>query len=162
VCWGLNFYYASIWRRNLFEKNAQSRDDEAMVFATLLAICLKIGGATLDAEVADTPSARERGLMDRSSLSENTGMLFIFDTPQILSFWMKNTKVPLSIGFFDAQRHLLEIIDMALPDPQATQLPIYRSSSLAQYALEVPLHWFQNHRISPGMDLHIGCVSNAD
>lgn len=59
-------------------------------------------GSRLQAEVADTPEARERGLMDRTSLKDGDAMLFVFDAPQTLNFWMKDTWVDLDMLWLDA------------------------------------------------------------
>lgn len=67
----------------------------------LRTIELRLGPAHVMAEVADTPESRETGLMFRDSLAPDRGMLFIFETPQRASFWMKNTRIPLSVGFID-------------------------------------------------------------
>ena len=63
-------------------------------------------------EIADTPEERQTGLMGRSALAENAGMLFVFDQEQILSFWMKDTLIPLSIAYIDAEGRIVDIQDM--------------------------------------------------
>ena len=60
-------------------------------------------------EPARTPSERELGLMHHESLNKKEGMLFIFETPQLQRFWMKNTRIPLDIGYFSADGYLKEI-----------------------------------------------------
>ena len=73
---------------------------------------LKILNASLYAEVADTPQASENGLMFRDSLPDDRGMLFIFEQPKTASFWMRNTKIPLSIAYIDSAGKILEIESM--------------------------------------------------
>ena len=73
------------------------------------------GNATFNVEVADTPQSRSVGLMHRVSLPRNHGMLFIFDAPGTVSFWMKNTLIPLDILFFDADGILVHKKDRATP-----------------------------------------------
>lgn len=65
--------------------------------------------ATIDIEIADTDSARTRGLMQRSSLGANTGMLFIFPTSGPQSFWMANTQISLDILFADSDSSIVDI-----------------------------------------------------
>lgn len=127
-----------------------------MLLTCILAVHLhtaafEIGGKTLVVEIADTPKVREKGLMGRTSLSDGEGMLFIFEKPQVLSFWMKGTLIPLSIGFFDSEKRLIDIVEMVPPLPGEAFFPSYHSSLPAQYALEAPQNWFKRNKIQPGM-----------
>lgn len=113
---------------------------------------LKLGKQVLNIEIAETKEQRAHGLMHRTSLPENYGMLFVFEEEQFLSFWMKNTYVDLSIAYFDSNRLLFEIIDMkASSGEMQTKFKTYPSSKTAKYALEVPLGWFKKHKIRPGL-----------
>ncbi|MDR2404300.1 MAG: DUF192 domain-containing protein [Spirochaetaceae bacterium] len=105
------------------------------------------GGAPvrLQAEIARTGEERTRGLMHRKSLPDGEGMLFLFDRDQILSFWMKDTLIPLSIAFIGYDGRILEIRDM-----QPGDLRPVNSSRSARYALEVPQGWFGRVGIAPG------------
>lgn len=109
-------------------------------------------GVSLKVEMALTPEQKAQGLMGRTNLAEGSGMLFEFQPPQILSFWMKNTLIPLSIGFFRANKTLIEIQDMEpIHGPvREEMLPRYVSSEPAMYAVEVPKGWFQKKKIKPG------------
>jgi uncharacterized membrane protein (UPF0127 family) len=109
---------------------------------------LKLGGQVLNVEIADTPEKSAQGLMFRKELLEGNGMLFIFQDEQPRAFWMKNTFVPLSIGYFNAKKELIDIQDME-PAASAMQVnfPTYESKGPAQYALEVPKGWFSKHKI---------------
>ncbi|MCS7173447.1 MAG: DUF192 domain-containing protein [Armatimonadetes bacterium] len=100
-------------------------------------------------EVADTPESRARGLMFRTHLPEDHGMLFLFESPQRLAFWMKNTLIPLSIAFMDPRWRIVDIQDMDLPRPGG-EIPIYVSRAEAQYALEVNQGFFARHGITVG------------
>ncbi len=100
-------------------------------------------------EVADTPETRRRGLMFRTHLPENHGMLFLFEAPQRLAFWMKNTQIPLSIAFISARWRIVDIQDMDPPAPGG-QIPVYVSRAEAQYALEVNQGFFARHGITVG------------
>ncbi|MDR1947887.1 MAG: DUF192 domain-containing protein, partial [Spirochaetaceae bacterium] len=95
------------------------------------------GTVRLKAELARTEDERARGLMYRKSLPDGEGMLFLFEQDQILSFWMKNTLIPLSIAFIGGNGRILEIRDM-----QPGNLTAVYSSRAARYALEVPRGWF--------------------
>jgi uncharacterized protein len=107
---------------------------------------LKILNASLYAEVADTPQASENGLMFRDSLPDDRGMLFIFEQPKTASFWMRNTKIPLSIAYVDSTGKILEIESMKPLDE--TVVPSV--SDQVAYALEVNQGWFARHGIAPG------------
>jgi uncharacterized membrane protein (UPF0127 family) len=71
------------------------------------------GAATFRVEIAETPDARARGLMGRTSLGPDAGMVFLFDEPTDGGFWMKDTLIPLSIAFWDARGRIVRVLDMA-------------------------------------------------
>ena len=95
-----------------------------------------VGNVTVYAEAADTFAEREMGLMNRTYLNEDAGMLFIFPTPQQQSFWMKNMRIPLDIVFITADNHALEIY-ASVPPCTGDPCTLYTSSAPIQYALEV-------------------------
>lgn len=112
---------------------------------------LRIGNQNLLVEVADTDEKRTQGLMHRQSLPANQGMLFVFEKPQILGFWMKNTHIPLSIGFFNKDRVLTQIIDKMKPTSMMQKdLPQYLSREPSLFALEVNQGWFKKHGVKTG------------
>lgn len=113
--------------------------------AGLVVIPIEIEGHKLKAEVAVSASEQSRGLMYRRELGRNAAMLFVYEDEETLSFWMKNTFVPLSIAWIDADGLIVGIDDM---QPQ-TRTP-HRSPRPAQYALEVNLGWFAERGIEPG------------
>lgn len=109
-------------------------------------------GKSLSVEVAQSSSDRQKGLMGRTELKENTGMLFVFKRPQQLSFWMKNTYIPLSIGFFDENKKLFDIQKMEpVKSVMDQDVKHYRSRGRAKYALEVNQGWFARNGIKKGM-----------
>jgi uncharacterized protein len=113
--------------------------------AGLPTVELAINGHRLVAEIAATVPTRTTGLMNRFSLQPDHGMLFVFNEPQPLAFWMKNTYVPLSIAFIGTDGRILNIDDMA-PRTEDT----HPSRGLALYALEMKRGWFAERGIRPG------------
>lgn len=111
---------------------------------------LKISNVPITVEIADTPQASENGLMFRDSLPEDHGMLFIFDQPKKASFWMRNTKIPLSIAYADSDGKILEIKSMNPLDE--TVVP--SRSDEVDYALEVNQGWFSRHGITSGAKIN--------
>jgi uncharacterized membrane protein (UPF0127 family) len=91
-----------------------------------------------EVEIADTSEERARGLMNRESLGENSGMLFVYDEEENRSFWMKNTFIPLDIMFLDSNFEVINI-EKADPEPNTSDdnLQRYKSDSSAQYVLEI-------------------------
>ncbi|WP_210413661.1 DUF192 domain-containing protein [Leptospira ilyithenensis] len=106
-------------------------------------IFASIGSRSLKLEVANNPSARAVGLMHRKEIGEDEGMLFVFPKAEYLSFWMKNTMIPLTVGYFGEDFRLLETHDMK-PN-QTTE--VYNSLNPAKYALEVNQGWFAKNKI---------------
>ena len=113
--------------------------------AGLPTVALTINGHKVTAEIAATPGERATGLMNRFSLRPDNGMLFIFERPEPLSFWMKNTFIPLSIAFLDTDGRILNIEDMA-PQTETT----HWSKGPALYALEMRKGWFMERGVKPG------------
>jgi len=112
---------------------------------------LRLGTHTLSVEVASTPSAQHTGLMYRTELGADAGMLFVYTDSQRRNFWMKNTYIPLSVGFFDAERRLVEIVNL---DPPRSVMQIKPPQTVskhpARYALEVRQGWFEDHGVALG------------
>jgi uncharacterized protein len=101
--------------------------------------------AFIKAEIAATREERNTGLMFRKKLPDGEGMLFVFESDQILSFWMKNTSIPLSIAYIAHDGKIIDIKDMT---PHDTSSVI--SSRSARYALEVPQGWFSRAGVRTG------------
>lgn len=97
------------------------------------------------AEVADTEETRVKGFMEREVIPEGTGMIFIFNRDQILSFWMKNTPHPLSIAYIDSRGKIRDIYHMT-PYSMAS----WSSTVSVRYALEVPQGWFEKVGVKVG------------
>jgi uncharacterized membrane protein (UPF0127 family) len=96
-------------------------------------------------EIARTNEQRSQGLMHRTKLDDGKGMLFVFDRDDIVSFWMKNTLIPLSIAFISSDGRIMEIRDM---EPESLA-PVHSSRSV-RYALEVPQGWFSRVNLGVG------------
>jgi len=107
---------------------------------------LTLGTNTLTAQIAADDASRERGLMSRTNLSEAEGMLFVFPEPHPVSFWMKDTPVPLSIAYVGPSGRILEIHDLKPLD----ETPVPSASQKVAYALEVAQGWFLRHRVLAG------------
>ncbi|HEX4923172.1 MAG TPA: DUF192 domain-containing protein [Bdellovibrionales bacterium] len=111
---------------------------------------ISLGKQTLLVEVADTEERRQQGLMYRKTLEDGKGMLFVFENERPQSFWMKNTYVPLSIGFFSSKKVLIEHFDMEPASDLEKSPKVYSAKKFAQYALEVPQGWFKRAGIKIG------------
>jgi uncharacterized membrane protein (UPF0127 family) len=112
----------------------------------LPAIVLKMGNTAVKAEVADEPHERMTGMMGRTEMADGEGMLFVFPAPQALSFWMRDTLVPLSVAYINADGVIREIHDLKPLDER----PAFSSFRDLQYALEVPQGWFGRNGIKSG------------
>lgn len=108
-------------------------------------LALGIKSFRVQAEVADRPASRARGLMFRESLADNHGMLFVFDAPSRQCMWMKNTPLPLSVAFIKADGRIANIAQM---QPQTET--IHCASEDVLYALEMTQGWFWARAIKPG------------
>lgn len=98
---------------------------------------VELKGQRYAVEIADDVNERARGLMYRDALPADYGMLFIYDQQQPLAFWMKNTKIPLDILYFDAKRKLVSIQRDIPPCSLGDRCPAYPSARPALYALEL-------------------------
>jgi len=117
----------------------------AAVAADLPTRTLSVRDQKLVVEVAATPESRETGLMNRFSLKRDHGMLFVFEAPQPLAFYMRNTYIPLSIAFVDARGRIINIEDMR-PRDEST----HWSRGPARYAIEMQQGWFAQKGIGAG------------
>ncbi len=110
-----------------------------------------LGGEKLTVDMAITSEQLEHGLMFRQKLADNEGMLFVFSHEQVLNFWMKDTFIPLAIGFFDKNKKLIDVQSMAaIKSEIEMHPPIYQSRRPAMYALEVNKGWFTRHHVKLG------------
>lgn len=96
-------------------------------------------------EVAKTPEERATGLMGRTALRKDEGMLFIFETEGYHSFWMKNTPIPLAIAFMDKEYKIVKISEM-----KPLTLNSHTPPQPILYALEMEKGWFSSNGIKAG------------
>jgi hypothetical protein len=94
-------------------------------------------GRHVAVEIADDPAERERGLMFRDELPEGHGMLFIHDSEEEQAYWMKNTKIPLDILYFDHDRRLVSMQQHVPPCSLGDRCPPFPSTEPALYVLEL-------------------------
>ena len=99
----------------------------------------------LTVELAVTPAEHTRGLMFREEMAEERGMLFVFAQETKTGFWMKDTKIPLSIAFIASDGMVLETQDM---EPLSEEL--HTPARAYRYALEVNQGWFERHGLGAG------------
>lgn len=106
------------------------------------------GPVRVAVEIADSDAERQLGLMNRESLAEDAGMLFAFDEDVDFGFWMKNTLIPLSIAFADAEGAIVRILDM---EPcEADPCPVYDPDATYRTALEVNQGAFGDWGVAEG------------
>ncbi|GEM_PF-627750 len=97
-------------------------------------------------EIADSEPAREVGLMCRTSLDPDAGMLFVFEDQTSVPFWMKDTLIPLSIAFLDSRWRIVALMDMKVaPDPDRGPFEYYGPKRPYRYALEVNEGFFARY-----------------
>lgn len=108
-------------------------------------IPLYLKGKEIRVEVARTPEERAQGLMGRTRLGREEGMLFIFEDEGYHSFWMKDTLIPLSIAFIDREGRIVHITDM-----KPLTLTSHTPPKPILYALEMNQSWFSKNGIHVG------------
>jgi len=101
--------------------------------------------AAVKAEIARTSEEQAQGLMHRTELPDGNGMLFVYTRDNVLSFWMKNTYIPLSIAFIASDGKIIDIKNMFPLDENTVT-----SSRSVRYALEVPQGWFSRSGVKEG------------
>lgn len=145
-----------------------------MKYVSLFALCLFLAGCASSgkanvtlrgpggemvqvlAEIADEPEERTRGLMYRRELAAGEGMIFLFENPSPMVFWMKNTLIPLDIVFFDEGGTYLSS-DTMVPC-EADPCTLYRSNGPAAYVLEMASGFLQESRVGEGWRLDLSAL----
>ncbi len=108
---------------------------------------LWLGAEQMEVELALTAQQQQTGMMFRTNLAENAGMLFAFPAPFQASFWMKNCPLPLSAAYIDPDGTILEIHKL---EPHNTNSVVAASSNV-QFVLETNQGWFRRHHVTTGM-----------
>jgi uncharacterized membrane protein (UPF0127 family) len=135
-----------LWLPAVLPGRAQDDEPNGGRPQSLPTVTLHIGKAELTTEVASTPLQEETGLMYRTKMSDNHGMIFLLTRTGYATFWMKNTLIPLSVAYIDKDGVILEIHDMKPLD----ETTINSKSDQVAYALETNVHWFALNGIKPG------------
>ena len=107
-------------------------------------IILMVGPNRIHAQIANTPDSRATGLMKKTHLCENCGMLFVFPKQGNYKFWMKGTPLPLSIAFVTVTGQIINIQEM-----QAFNTALHSAPELVLYTLEMNKGWYSKHGIIP-------------
>lgn len=118
---------------------------------------INVAGIELEVELATTQEEQMLGLMYRKTLGENDGMLFVFPEERRLSFWMKDTRIPLSIAFIRADGRIVQIDSM-----KPFSLDSHVSQEKVKYALEMNEGWFKNHHVKEGAFVKIPIALSAE
>jgi uncharacterized protein len=121
--------------------DARKRGEPEVVLAT------RAGEVRVKVEIARNDPERQRGLMYRQKLEPGHGMIFLFERPEKLKFWMKNTYIPLDMVFIDADKRVIYVEENAEPLTLQTRGPEEDS----QFVLEVPGGWARAHGIERGV-----------
>jgi uncharacterized membrane protein (UPF0127 family) len=108
-----------------------------------------IDGVIVSVDLATTPAQQQRGLSGRSSMAQDHGMLFIFQTEDYWSFWMYEMNFPLDMIWFNANRQAV-FFEQNLPPCNPTACPVFTPTAKALYVLEVNAGFIAEHRISLG------------
>ena len=127
----------------LLERGSVFPQEQKFLWLTLKEKKIKV-------EAVRTEGEKAKGLMFREKLGKNEGMLFVYEREEVLSFWMKNTRIPLSIAFIAKNGKIVDIQDM-----EPFNLQSHVSARPAQYALEVNQGWFKKNGIEVGDSVHL-------
>lgn len=120
----------------------------SLALADMARMELTAGFHRIEAEVAYTDPDRQQGLMNRRTMGQNQGMLFVFPFPARHCMWMKNTLLPLSVAFLDEQGRIINIRDM---QPQTENS--HCADQEARFALEMNQGWFASRGLKAGLPL---------
>ena len=117
---------------------------------------VEVGGERFTVEIADDDAERARGLMFRDELAAGTGMLFIHDAEEPQAYWMKNTRIPLDILYFDNDRKLVTQQRNVPPCSGGNRCPSYPSDQPARYVLELNAGEAERLKLQDGAEMTFG------
>lgn len=117
---------------------------------------VELAGSRYSVEIADDDEERARGLMYRDAMAEDHGMLFVHEAQQPLAYWMKNTRIPLDILYFDDARRLVSQRRGVPPCSLGDACPSYPSSAPARYVLELNAGQAERLGLRDGAELRFG------
>ena len=117
---------------------------------------VELRGERFQVEVVDDGPERNRGLMHRDQLAQGTGMLFLHDIEEPLAYWMKNTRIPLDIFYFDSQHKLVSVSRGVPPCSLGDRCPPYPSAGPALYVLELNAGEASRLGVAKGDELTFG------
>ena len=117
---------------------------------------VELGGQRYPVEVADDDAERARGLMFRDELAPGTGMIFLHEREEPQAYWMKNTKIPLDILYFDSARKLVAQQRDVPPCSAGNGCPPYPSNAPARYVLELNAGEAAKLKLQDGAELTLG------
>ena len=125
----------------------------------LQTIKLYVGPEVVSAELAMNQVQIATGMMFRTEMGENEGMLFVFSKPHRTAFYMKNTKIPLNIAYIDSEGTILELHELQALDEN----PVEAATEKVQFVLEMNKGWFQRHNVAVGsiITCEIGKLKDA-
>ena len=118
---------------------------------------IEVGGKTVRMQLAIQPREMEQGLMFRRDLGRNDGMIFLYERPQQMGFWMRNTPTPLDIGFFNSEGVLEEVYPMYPFDERAVQ----SRGDQMRFALEMNQGWYRENGVRVGAKLDLKALAAA-
>jgi len=118
---------------------------------------IKVGERTVQMQLAALAPETQRGLMFRKTMGPDEGMLFVFPEPQQMGFYMRNTTLPLDIGYFDAAGELKEIYPMFPLDERT----VASHSHAIQFCLEMNQGWYKQNGVRPGVKLDLKAVAEG-
>ena len=122
---------------------------------------VSVGGAKIMAILSTTPDSQSKGLAIKDNLNENEGMLFVFDSPQKYSFWMKDMKFPIDIIWINSTGQIVHIEKNLPPCVLLLPCPSYAPNDNSMYVLEVVSNFTNKYGVSVGDSVDSDAIMNG-